>query len=166
MPDTSTEVAIATTTLSSAASTITFSSIGAGYTDLRLVVIGSMASGTGYWAFRLNADSGTNYSVTFLSGSGSAATSSRLTSNNAGFINFANTIGTSITTGTLDIFNYAGSTNKTALATFSGDENGSGYVERGVNLWRNTSAITSLTLRTDTANNFAIGTTATLYGIL
>jgi len=107
MPDTSTEVAIATTTLSSAASTITFSSIGAGYTDLRLVVIGSMASGTGYWAFRLNADSGTNYSVTFLSGSGSAATSSRLTSNNAGFINFANTIGTSITTGTLDIFNYA-----------------------------------------------------------
>jgi hypothetical protein len=45
MPDVSTEVAIATTTLGSAASTITFSSISGSYTDLRLVLVGNTASG-------------------------------------------------------------------------------------------------------------------------
>lgn len=157
---------IATTTLASAAATITFSSIPATYTDIRLVVIGAMASGTGYWTFRLNSDSGNNYSVTTLNGNGAAASSSRETNYNAGYLFFANSIGTSLTMATLDLFSYAGSTNKTSLATYSGDLNGSGNVERSVNLWRNTAAINTLTIRPETANNFAAGTTATLYGIL
>jgi hypothetical protein len=156
---------IATNTLGTATSSVTFSSIPATYTDLKIVCVGAMASSTGYWSFRLNADSATNYSMTFLSGNGTAASSSYLTSNNSGYMNFSSTIGTSITMAILDIFSYAGSTNKTALATFSGDLNGSGQVERGVNLWRNTAAVTSATIRTDTANNFAVGSTFTLYGI-
>lgn len=157
---------IATTTLSSTATTISFTSISSGFTDLRLVVIGNMSSSTGYWGFRLNNDATALYSITALTGNGSAASSARLTSANAGYINFSSTIGTSISFGTLDIFNYAGSTNKTCLSTFSGDYNGSGQVERTVNLYRSTSAINAVQIRTDTANSFAIGTTATLYGIL
>jgi len=57
---------------------------------------------------------------------------------------------------------YAGSTNKTVLSEAANDKNGSGIVNRLVGLWRNTSAITSIT-----GTTFA-GTltgTATLYGI-
>ena len=43
--------------------------------------------------------------------------------------------------------------------------NGGGTVERSVGLWRNTAAITSITILLD-SGNYAAGTTATLYGIL
>lgn len=157
---------IATTTLSSAQASITFSSISSSYTDIRVVVTGAGAASNAYWGFRFNSDASALYSTTYLSGNGTAASSSRITGYTSGFIGgFTSDIGTTITMGTLDIFSYAGSTNKTALATYAGDRNGSGYVERAVNLWRSTSAINSITIRTDTATNFAIGTTATLYGI-
>jgi hypothetical protein len=45
------------------------------------------------------------------------------------------------------------------------DKNGSGAVWQIVGLWRSTSAITSINFFSSTGNNFAIGTTATLYGI-
>jgi hypothetical protein len=67
---------------------------------------------------------------------------------------------------TVDIFSYAGSTNKTALVTSQSDQNGSGAVERSCGLWRNTAAITRIDIFPNSANNFATGTTATLYGIL
>jgi hypothetical protein len=156
---------IATTTLGSAAATITFSSIPATYTDIRLVVTGAMDTGTGFWTFRLNNDSGSYYSLISINGSGSSVTSGREVNFTYGYLYFFGTIGTAQTMATLDIFSYAGSTNKTSLATYSGDLNGSGYVERSVNLWRQTSAINTLTIRTDTIRNFAAGTTATLYGI-
>ena len=156
---------IATNTLGTATTSVTFSSIPATYTDLKIVCVGLIAGSGGFWGFRFNGDTATNYSMTFLSGNGSTPTSSRLTSNNSGYMNFAGSFNTPITMGILDVFNYAGSTNKTALVTFSGDKNGSGLVERGVNLWRNTAAITSATIQTDTGENFTVGTTFTLYGI-
>jgi hypothetical protein len=50
------------------------------------------------------------------------------------------------------------------LAKTSEDRNGSGDIFTSVSLWRSTSAITSIYLFLS-AYNFAIGTTATLYGI-
>ncbi len=72
---------IATTTLGSAAATITFSTIPATYTDLRVVWVGTVtvADSAG---MRFNSDSGTNYSRTVLQGDGSAASSNRSTSQN------------------------------------------------------------------------------------
>lgn len=165
MPDTSTEVAIATTTLSSAASTITFSSIGAGYTDLRIVLVGTTTASVVPNMY-FNSDTGSNYSITVLAGDGASAFADRLTNQTAIWI--ADTISTSTTNPimlTADIFSYAGSTNKTVLCTGSADMNGSGGVERSVGLWRSTSAITSVTLNARTTT-WKIGTTATLYGIL
>jgi hypothetical protein len=166
MPDVSTEVAIATTTLSSAASTITFSTISGSYTDLRIVLTGKAVSGgVIYPAARFNSDTGTNYSNIFLVGSGSSASSARGSNENQIGYSWNGSDSTNPGVYTLDIFSYAASTNKTILATASEDANGSGAVVRSVHLYRSASAITSIELRT-TGNNYAIGTTATLYGIL
>ena len=166
MPDVSTEVAIATTTLGSAASTITFNSISSAYTDLRLVFVGTSDTGTPYANLRFNGDTGINYSSTFMQATGSVATSVNYSDTNAMLIAANNTLSTTIPIMyEVDLFSYAGSVYKTILSKGSGDKNGTGIVDRFVGLWRSTSAINSITLYT-TANNFATGTKATLYGIL
>ena len=159
---------IATTTLGSAASTITLSSIPATYTDLRLVVTGAATSVGIYLNARFNSDSGTNYSVTSLLGTGASAISGRTTSAAQMLLSTNQLTTTNPSMVTMDIFSYAGSTYKTSLNTASNDKNGSGITLRNVGLWRSTSAITSITLL-DTyggGGQFDAGTTATLYGIL
>ena len=162
---------IASQTLGSAASSITFSSIAASWTDLRLVTVLRGATGTGT-SFELdvvfNSDTGTNYSYTQLTGNGTAASSFSGTSSTYAYCGAI--IGPTATAGiiginTLDIFSYAGSTYKTLLYSSSTDQNGgvNAFVARGVSLWRSTSAITSITLTTNTS--FATGGTANLYGI-
>lgn len=157
---------IATTTLSSAASSITFSSISSAYTDLRIVLSGVTQS---YPSFRLNSDTGSNYSITELQGDGTTATSNNSTNASRIYIG-SQSGGTGFTQPqlmTLDFFNYAGSTNKTCLMQTNRDQNGSGIVVRSVGLWRSTSAISSITFTAEYGStNFATGFTATLYGIL
>ena len=155
---------IASTTLGSAATTITFSSIPATYTDLRVVWVGTTSSAADI-TLRYNNDSASNYSQTYLDGTGTSAISGRLTSQTSIYL-FPNG-GTSTTIPSLyafDVFSYAGSTYKTMLQESSGDKNGSGGVDRSVGLWRSTSAITRIDLLSNF--NMSIGTTATLYGIL
>lgn len=154
---------IATTTLGSVAATITFSSIAASWTDLKLVLVGTAAIGISP-QLRFNSDSGSNYSETTLEGTGTGAVSGRNTGMSQ--INLGqNGLSTTIPNFcSADIFSYAGSTNKTVLVTFSSDRNGSGFVERAVGLWRNTAAITTVTIAA-ASSTFSIGTTATLYGI-
>lgn len=166
MPDVSTEVAIATQTLGSNASSITFSSIPATYTDLRIVLVSLDSSANGH-IVQYNSDTATNYSYTNLSGSGTAAASGRGTSSTSIIISGWTNGGSSTipTMQTIDIFSYAGSTNKTLLARSSNDLNGSGEVLQTVGLWRSTAAITSIVLGRG-AGTYNTGTTATLYGIL
>lgn len=154
---------IATTTLGSAAATITFSSIPGTYTDLRVVLVCSSASGSIFPKARLNNDTTALYSHIFLQGNGSTATTAAQTGQSLVAM-ASNGVSTQPGLYTLDIFSYAGSTNKTILVTGQEDANGSGVVSRFVNLYRSTSAITQVDLYTG-GNNFAIGTTATLYGI-
>lgn len=157
---------IATTTLGSSAATITFSSIPSSYTDLRLVIVATTITGNDGSKVRFNNDSGTNYSEIWIIGNGSAASASRRTNGDGVVITNGTNINTSTPTmRTLDIFSYAGSTNKTVLVTESSDLNGSGSVTSSISMWRSTSAINRIDL---VLNNwsFAAGTTATLYGIL
>lgn len=157
---------IATTTLGSTSATITFSSIPATYTDLRLVLAPISTGASSYNGdLNFNSDTGTNYSVTNVIGDGSTASSTQFSSQTK--IRFTyNGITPSAKPSfyTYDIFNYAGSTFKTCLNTTSEDQNGTGWVMRQVALWRSTSAITSITM-TIISTTFAAGTTATLYGI-
>jgi hypothetical protein len=157
---------IATSTLGSTVSSITFSSISSAYTDLRLVFTELSVGTGGYVGLQFNTDSGTNYSATVLRGNGSAASSARdidLTVLTVTFDGVSTSTIPALTT--IDIFSYTGSTYKTLLAQTSGDNNGSGFVYSTAGLWRSTAAITSIKLLAQNWN-FTAGTTATLYGIL
>lgn len=161
---TATYDSIATTTLGSANSTITFSSIPNTYTDLRVVFTAQGSGADRFLSIRYNGDTGTNYSYTNMNGNGTNARSTRGTS--MSFISLGESTGSTTTNPsfyTIDLFSYAGSTNKTALMTNSADQNGSGEIGRQAALWRSTAAVTSITLFA--GGNFAIGATATLYGI-
>lgn len=154
---------IATTTLGSAASPITFTSIPGTYTDLRLVFVGTWTASNALRTHINNTTTGTLYSNTDLQGDGATAYSFRTTSANS--IQMPSSCSTTHPTFvTMDFLSYAGSTNKTVLIEISQDYNGSGTVQRSVALFRSTAAITRLDL-TAVATTFAIGTTATLYGI-
>ena len=162
---TATYIPIATQTLGSAAASITFSSIPGTYTDLRLVLTCTTSVADSV-IVQYNADTATNYSTTLLAGSGSAATSTYTTSaTSIRLHNVAQTSTSVPTTFSLDVFSYAGATNKTALATSATDTNGAGSVELTCGLWRSTSAITQVTLKLLGGNNFAIGSIATIWGI-
>ena len=158
----STYTLIATTTLGSAASSYTFSSIPSTYTDLVVVASGSGTADIDLSA-RFNGDSGTNYSRTILAGNGSTATSVR--ASNASLMRFNYdgywTSGSNATT-IVNIMNYANTT--TYKTVISRSNNAATGTDTLVNLWRSTAAITSLEIYTS-ANNFASGTTFTLYGI-
>jgi hypothetical protein len=158
---------IATTTLGSTSATITFSSIAASWTDLRLVLVWKPTSSASMNPFfRINNDSTTLYSETYLNGNGTAAASGRSTGAGQWTVNQVLNPSTSqFTFTTVDYFSYAGSTFKTALISTAADFNGSGYTQPQVGLYRSTTAITQINL-VASSDSFAIGTTATLYGIL
>ena len=153
---------IATQTLGSATASVTFSSIAGTYTDLVLIInsnIPSGASGDGYLTF--NGDSGTNYSYTQIYGNGTTATSNRGTSqtNIRAFTAASATQSTAI----INILSYA---NTSTYKTVVGRNNDpSAIAVAVVGLWRNTAAITSLTLSNQAGANFGAGSTFTLYGI-
>lgn len=154
---------IATTTLGSAASTITFSSIPNTFTDLKLVLV-VRATTNQYGQFRINGDTGSNYSYTWLDGSGTSVASGRGTNDSFVYLSQRLIVSAQPSFYTLHFFSYAGSTNKTILTTNNQDANGSGFVGNQVALWRNTSAINQISLISG-VTLYDVGTTATLYGI-
>jgi hypothetical protein len=164
MPAGATYEPIATTTLGSATTTVTLSSIPSTYTDLVIIVNSSVATVNNSTNMRINGDStSTGYSYTILSGSGTTASSTRYTSVNSILINFYAVPGTSTNPdiSIVNIFNYAGSTNKTIL---SRGNNASYGTDAIVGLWRNTAAINSITFF-QPSFNFNVGSTFTIYGI-
>jgi len=162
MPAGKTYTPLARTTLSSAAATVTFNSISGSYTDLVLIINGYDIDGNGYLTMQFNGNTGSNYSRTTLSGNGSTTTSIR----NSNSTVLYPTIGPSLTNIGGDIIhflNYSNTTtNKTVL--FRGSQTGNATIAQ-VGLWRNTSAITSISLSA-ASGNIAAGSTFTLYGIL
>jgi hypothetical protein len=159
---------IATQTLGSTTATITFSSIPSTYTDLVLVANAkTTATGSGgtpqAMVMTYNSDTGTNYSITSLYASGSSAVSYRWSSQNSARVGaFTQTDATYFALTTINIFNYANTTTYKTSISRSGYD-GTYGVEADVQLWRSTSAITSVTLGSD--YSFKTGSTFTLYGI-
>ena len=155
---------IATTTLGSTATSITFSSIPATYTDLRLIVV---SIGNVSTSIKFNNDSSSIYSYTYLKGNGTSAGSGTQANDPEIPININSSASSTIPSlVTVDVFSYAGSTNKTILGTASTDLNGSGEVNRIVGLYRSATAISRIDVIRQGTGTFAVGTTATLYGIL
>lgn len=159
----STYTPIATTTGNGSSATMSFSSIPSTYTDLVLVIAGETSTQSDY-SYRVNSDSGTNYSRTVLIGNGTTASSSRDSNQAQGYLN-VNTpsAGTYSFQIQMQFMNYANTSVNRTILVRSSYSNRELYGE--VHLWRNTSTAINAISITRTAGSFATSTTATLYGI-
>lgn len=156
---------IATTTLGSLQTEITFSSIPATYTDIVLIFNGVRGSGPDLdLCLRFNGDTGSNYSNTTLRGTGSAVDSFRNTSQTLIRIGV---ITADRTMMRANLMNYANTNIHKSVIGRQDSINGSYGLTQTVGLWRDTSAINSVTIRNQpTFGSFDTGCVATLYGIL
>ena len=160
---TATYEAIATTTLGSAQSSVTFSSISGSFTDLVLIVSGKSNAENSNVLLEYNSATGSNYSVTILFGDGASAGSARVS--NATSANLGRLGNENISNSIINIFNYSNTTTfKTAIGRGNVALGGNAEVNAKVALWRSTSAITSVLIKLS-AGNFDTGSTFTLYGI-
>ena len=163
MADTVTYTPIATNTLSSTASSVTFSSIPGTYKDLVLVSFPKRTTqaDAAIYAYPNSDTTGNLASHTGLYGDGTNASSNRRSNSNGVRVGVIGTgeAGTQIA----QFMNYA-NTNvfKTVLSRENRAEE---YAFANVSLWRSTTAITSLLIQVSDASNFASGSTFTLYGI-
>jgi hypothetical protein len=160
----STYTPIATTTLGSATSSVTFSSISGSYTDIILVINAKQTATPNRWTtIRLNSDTGSNYSYTSLEGDGSSAGSYRESNQTRGAISFK-TSTANWGQNTVHFQNYSNST------TYKSWLSRGGAADTGVvaiaGLWRSTSAITTILITLEgSGQNFDTGSMFTLYGI-
>jgi hypothetical protein len=166
---------ISTVSLASAASSITFSSIPSTYQHLQVRLLSKDAStGTGgnNIVAALNSDTtGSNYYSHYLFGDGSSASAGGVStggyyclvgncvSSNASYANmFAALV--------FDILDYKDTNKyKTVRSLFGHDRNGSGEVGADSTVWKNTAAVSTITLSIVGGTNFTTYTHAALYGI-
>jgi hypothetical protein len=158
---------IATTTLSSAAPSIEFTSIPQDGTDL--VIQASLRTTQADFVtsvtIRFNGST-TDYSNRALLGAdGSIFSANYATTRQINTANGASSTSNTFSTHGVYIPNYTGSTNKSFSAEGATEQNG-GYYETSIqaNLWSNTAAITSLSLHS-ASGNFVAGSIVSLYKI-
>lgn len=158
---------IASATGTGSSGTITFSSIPSTYASLQIRFNAKDQNGGETILLRFNGDTASNYSTHRLDGNGSTASA-------GGFLGsfiyaYGVQVGTNATymaNGIIDIHNYANTSQYKTVRTFSGmDANGSGEMDLLSGNWRNTVAVTSLTLSIGAGSYFSTNSTFALYGI-
>ena len=149
---------------SGGASSVTFSSIPATYTDLVVKYSVRVSTNTIGLQMAFNGSSA-NYSAKFLEGSGSSADSYNSTTL-AGYDNSGTYTANTFGNGEIYISNYT-SANYKSISSDSVVENNAtlGLQALVAGLWSNTAAITSLTFTSDNSANFVQYSTFYLYGI-
>jgi hypothetical protein len=160
---------LASTTLGSAQSVITFSSISQSYTDLVLKISGLESTGSGNWyTITFNGDTGANYSTTRIRSQGDTVSTGR-TSNATSLYDdgFSFALGvTANSHGNSEIYipNYTANASKTSY--LYNTTIGQTFLTSVSGLWRNTAAITSITITTGFGSyNSVAGSSFYLYGI-
>ena len=161
---------IATTTVSSPVSSITFSSIPATYTHLQIRGIAQRTTASTFSAVNItfNSDTtNTNYARHDLYGTGAATGASGITTttNSAKAMVYVGS-GSAFGPVVIDILDYT-NTNKYKVVRGLGgvDNNGSGLVALASSLWLNTAAITAINLTFDGTAIFSQYSSFALYGI-
>lgn len=160
---------IATTTVSDSAS-FTFSNIPATYTDLVLIMNyrnTKVIDNYSYPQLVFNSDTNTNYSQISLYGNGSSVSSAF--QSNRSSINTYEGAGDLASAGVyglivVNIMNYSNTTTYKTVSIMGGTPLSSTIASTQVGLWRNTSAITSITI-SDGSQQIKSGSSFTLYGI-
>jgi len=160
----STYTKIASSTLGSAAATVTLSSIPATYTDLVLIMNAGSSVNNADIDINVNGDTGANYSRTILYGDGATAASVRESSTTKFRLTYFGNA--SIVFSWIGIVNFMNYSNTTTYKTFlSKARNATNYgVNDQAGLWRNTAAISSMVI-TNASGTFSTGSTFNLYGI-
>jgi hypothetical protein len=153
--------------LTSATTSITFSGIDQNYTDLVLVASTTVATASGNLVMTFNGDTTSGlYSKTQIEGTGSTVISGRTTGANN--IGLDSNMGSDTINPSIHIINLTNYSNTTGFKTILHRQSSFWSANPGtalrVGLWRNTNAITSITL-TSTSVNFNAGSTFDLYGI-
>lgn len=166
---------IATATGTGSSGTITFSSIPSTYQHLQIRCISrnsSTSTGSGDVLLRFNSDTGSNYAYHNLRGNGSVASAGGSASQTSiRMDNFSTNNGETsniITAAIIDILDYASTSKYKTVRAFTGnDNNGNSTAILRLNsgLWMSTSAIDTITLTLNLANNFTTQSTFALYGI-
>ena len=159
---TPTHTLIEAVTLSSSASSVTFSSIPTDGTYRDLIVVCEAKADGGTFQMNLNGDTGGNYYYVYMNGNGSTTTSGASNGNSRIILNAS---GMSLSYSTLsvaNIFDFS-QTDKQKSVLVRGNNassNTSAYAAR----WANTAAVTSVTIQ-NTFTPMTTGSTFSLYGI-
>jgi len=158
---------IATTTLGSATSSITFSSIPQTYTHLQIRGIGRSSTANANITLRVNSDTSSSYTEHYLYGDGATVAAGGAVAGTFAYLGTnapsgatASVFGTSI----MDILDYT-NTNKTKVVRmlWGSDQNGAGFVSLFSGSLNTTSAITAFNLFN--GFNWASNSRFDLYGI-
>jgi hypothetical protein len=143
-------------TVTTAGTTVTFSSISSSYTHLQLRVIGKSSNTTYdsvYWTMRFNGDTGNNYNCYSMSGDGSSVSAmgngtytdqmiaGEIVASKSGI---ASELSSPVI---IDILDYGSTSKLKTIRALSGwDSNSSGNVRIAGGLWNSTSAVTSISI--------------------
>jgi hypothetical protein len=157
---------IATVTLSSNQTTITFSSIPATFTHLqiRAMALGDTVNGQDA-IVRFNSDTASNYNWHRIYGNGTSVLAQGSGTTTAMYY-AGDAIRTLYpATTVIDILDYTNTNKYKTMRNLSGfDQNGAGVLAFWSGLWRDTNAITTVTISV-ASNNFAQYSHFALYGI-
>lgn len=157
---TPTYVPLATITLATSDNDVSFTSIPATYRDLIIIVNGFGAVSSGTLALRYNGDTGSNYSFVRMIGYSGGALGTSATGQN--YIMSADYSTTEQHATIIQVMDYSATDRHKTNLTRS---NRAGTWTFGIaGRWANTAAVTSLNL-VALSNNFASGTTFSLYGV-
>jgi hypothetical protein len=154
-----TYVKIASYTATTSTASYTFSNIPQGYTDLILVTSGIGSATTNLECY-INADTGSNYSFTYLYGDGSTVASGRNANANRIVVG---RLGTGTSHGIAHFQNYSNSLINKTIITRKGKGSEIGMIFS--NIWRNNNPITSLQIFGEGGQTMSSGYTATIYGV-
>jgi len=148
-------------------STITFSSIPSTYKHLQLRYFTRNSAAAYYVLLRFNSDTGTNYSYHQLTGNGTSASGAATINDTVLLLTRNGSPDNVFGAGTADILDYANTNKNKTVRAIGGYDRGTGdgqAVDFHSGLWRNTSAINTITL-TVFAGNYAQYSSFALYGI-
>jgi hypothetical protein len=162
-----------TTTLSTSASSVTFSGLGA-YSDykhlqIRAVTRTSRTAGTtDILRLQVNSDTGSNYAqhalmtnaLAVFSFASSSATSVRI-GNQTSNSDTANTYAAHV----IDLLDFSSSTKNSTFRGFSGYSSAAPFLSLNSGLYNNTAAVTSVNFFNNYGDNFLAGTRFSLIGV-
>ena len=132
----------------SAASSVSFTSIGSGFKHLQ-IRYSTTRSSAFELAMRFNGDTGNNYSIHYLTGDGSSASAAGYGMTNSRTYVGNDGTSTQPLVGVIDILDYTNTNKLKVHRTLSGiDKNGSGLIFLFSGAWNNTAAVTQVDLST------------------